>query len=178
MLKVKYFNNPHIALYLYDRHLVASERLPSNNEVLIYFAKLFYEKLFLGMKLNYNDLPSEFFGPKKGWLCEHRGAKCDSRLPRPKPPLVSRPLCVENLWSEMDVTSQISQEVRDAIIDNVHSGLGGVDVYLNWQRARENAHANFVYCTDEEIDNMSVEDLKIYANNCCNGWQDLILHEE
>ena len=60
----------------------------------------------------------------------------------------------------MDATSQISREAKDAIIDNVHSGLGGIDVCLNRQRARENACANFVYYTDEEIDNMSVEDLK------------------
>ena len=76
------------------------------------------------------------------------------------------------------VNSQISQEARDAIIDNVHSGLGGVDVCLNRQRALENLHANFVYYTNEEIDNMSVEDLKKYAKNCRNGWQDLIFYEE
>ena len=35
-----------------------------------------------------------------------------------------------------------------------------------------------MYCTDEEIDNMSFEDLKIYVKNCRNGLQDLILHEE
>ena len=63
----------------------------------------------------------------------------------------------------MDATSQISQEARDAIIDNVHSGLGGVDVCLNRQRAREDACANFVYCTDEDINNMNVDDLRIYA---------------
>ena len=45
------------------------------------------------------------------------------------------------------------------MIDNVYSGLGGVDVCLNRQRARENARANFVYCIDEEIDNMNFEDL-------------------
>ena len=45
------------------------------------------------------------------------------------------------------------------MIDNVYSGLGGVDVCLNRQRAHENARANFVYCTDEEINNMNVEDL-------------------
>ena len=78
----------------------------------------------------------------------------------------------------MDATSQISREARDVIIDNVHKGLGGVDVCLNRQRARENARANFVYCTDEEIDKMIVEDLRIYAKNCRNGWKDLILHEE
>ena len=64
------------------------------------------------------------------------------------------------------------------MIKNVHSGLGGVDLSLNRQRARENAHANFVYCTDEEIDNMNVEDLRIYAKNCRNGLRDLIFHEE
>ena len=76
----------------------------------------------------------------------------------------------------MKATSQISRESRDAIIDNVHSGLGGVDVCLNRQRARENARANFMYYTDEEIENMSVEDLKTYAKNCHIGWKDLIVH--
>ena len=78
----------------------------------------------------------------------------------------------------MEATSQISREERVAIINNVHSGLGGVDVWLNRQRARENASANFVYYINEEIYNMSVEDLKTYANNSHNGWHDLIVHEE
>ena len=77
----------------------------------------------------------------------------------------------------MDDTSQISREARDAIIDNIQSGLGGVDVFLNRQGARENARANFVYYTDEEIENMSVEDLKTYVKNYRNGWQEVIVHE-
>ena len=80
-------------------------------------------------------------------------------LPRLEPPLVSRPFRVKTLQSKMDATSQISQESKDVMIDNVYSGLGGVDVCLNQQRARENACANFVYCIDEKIDNMNVEDL-------------------
>ena len=78
----------------------------------------------------------------------------------------------------MDSTSQISREARDVMIDNVQSGLSGVHLCLNRQRARENARANFVYCTDEEIYNMNVEDLRTYAINCRNGLQDLIFHEE
>ena len=83
------------------------------------------------MKPDYNDLPSNFFGPGKGRLCDRRGARRDAELPRPEPPLVSRPVCVETLQLEMEATSQISREARYAIIDNVHSGLGGVDVCLN-----------------------------------------------
>ena len=120
---------------------------------------MFYAEFFLGMKPNYNDLPSEFFGPRKGRLYDRKGAKRDVELPRPEPPLVSQPFRVETLRSEMDATSQISREAMDVMIDNVHSGLSGVDLWLNRQRARENARANFVYCTDEEIDNMNVEDL-------------------
>ena len=41
-----------------------------------------------------------------------------------------------------------------------------------------NACANFVYNTDDEIDNMIIEELRTYAKHCRNGWQDLILHEE
>ena len=130
------------------------------------------------MKPNYNDLPSEFFGPGKGRLYNRKGAKRDVELPHPEPPLEGQPFQVEALRSEMDVTSQISQEARDVMIDNVYSGLGGVDVCLNRQRAHENARANFLYCTYEEIENMNVEDLRIYAKNCHNGFQDLILHEE
>ena len=66
MLKVQYFKHPNIAGHLYDRHLAAYGRLPWNNDVLLYFSKLFYAKLFLGMKPNYNDLPSNFFGYGKG----------------------------------------------------------------------------------------------------------------
>ena len=91
------------------------------------------------MKPNYNDLPSECFGPRKGRLYNRKGAKRDVELPRPEPPLVSQPLQVETLLLEMDATSQISREARDVMIDNVCSGLGGVDVGLNRQRARENA---------------------------------------
>ena len=109
------------------------------------------------MKPNYNDLPYEFFCHGKVRLCDHRGTRHHFELPSPEPPLVSRPFHVKSLRLEIEAASQISQEVSDAIIDNVHSGLGGVDVCLNRQRARENAHANFVYCIDEEIDNMNVE---------------------
>ena len=101
MLKVHYFKNSNIAGHLYDRNHATYGRIPWNEEVLIYFAKL-----FLGMKPNYNDLPSECFGPGKGQLCDHRGDKRDSDLPRLDPPLVSRPLCAKNLRSEIDATSQ------------------------------------------------------------------------
>ena len=71
------------------------------------------------------------FGPKKGRFYDHKGAKRDTELLRPEPPLVSRRFRVETLWSEMEATSQISRDVRDVIIDNVQIALGGVDLYLN-----------------------------------------------
>ena len=78
----------------------------------------------------------------------------------------------------MDVTSQISREARDAIIDTVQNELDGIDIVLNRKRSWENACANFVYSTDDEIENMSIEELRTYAKHCRNGWNDLILHEE
>ena len=65
MRKVEYFKHPNIVGHLYDRHIAAYGKLPWNDKVLIYFSNLFYEKLFLEMKPNYNDLPSKFFGPGK-----------------------------------------------------------------------------------------------------------------
>ena len=81
---------------------VAYGRIPWNDEVPLYFENLFYAEFFLEMKPNYNDLPSKFFGPGKGQLCDHRGARCNVELPLPEPLLVSRPLRVENLRLEMD----------------------------------------------------------------------------
>ena len=46
MLKVQYFKHPNIAHYLYDRNLAAYGRLPWNNEVCVYFEKLFYAEFF------------------------------------------------------------------------------------------------------------------------------------
>ena len=57
------------------------------------------------MKTNYNDLPSEFFGPGKGRLCECKGVKRDTNFPRSEPPLVIQPPCMETLWSKVDATS-------------------------------------------------------------------------
>ena len=48
----------------------------------------------------------------------------------------------------MDATFEISRETRDAIIDNVQSGICGIYVCLNRKRARDNARDNFVYDTD------------------------------
>ena len=39
MLKVKYFKHPHIARYLYDRHIATYERLSWNDELSLYFEK-------------------------------------------------------------------------------------------------------------------------------------------
>ena len=62
MLKVQYLKHSNMDGYLYDRKLAAYGRIPWNDEVSRYSAKIFYAELFLGMKPNYNDLPSEFFG--------------------------------------------------------------------------------------------------------------------
>ena len=71
----------------------------------------------------------------------------------------------------MDATYQISREARDVINDNVQSGLGGFDVCLNRQRACENARANFVYYTDEEIDNLSA---KLRSQKICKEFSQLL----
>jgi hypothetical protein len=54
----------------------------------------------------------------------------------------------------------------------------GVDVGLNRQRAEANSRAIFVYKTDEELDTMSVEDLKEYAKKFRNGWKEVIQNDE
>ena len=134
MLKVQYSRHPEIVNHLYDRFLVAYGNLPWNDEVPIYFVKLFYAKSFLGMKPNYNDLPFEFYGTWSGRIYEHKGALWDIELSHPLPPLVRQPPRLVTFWSKMDATSQIGREGRDAIIDNIHNKLTKIDIGLNQQR--------------------------------------------
>jgi hypothetical protein len=75
-------------------------------------------------------------------------------------------------------TSDVGKEARNAIKENLESIFYGVDVGLNRQRTEANSQANFVYKTNEEIDSMSVEDIKEYAKFCRNGWKVLIQNDE
>ena len=70
----------------------------------------------------------------------------------------------------MDATSQISREARDVMIDNVHSGLSGVDLSLNRQRARENARTNFAYHTNKSIH----VDTYVFITNCTHVYVKII----
>ena len=71
-------------------------------------------------------------------------------------------------------TSDVGKEAKNAIGENLGSFFYGVDVGLNCQRVEANSWANFVYKIDEEIDTMSIEDLKEYAQFFHNGWKVLI----
>jgi len=53
---------------LYDRFLAMYGKLPWNDEVLVYFVKLFNAEFLLDMKLDYTDLPSKYYGTGKGQL--------------------------------------------------------------------------------------------------------------
>ena len=89
-LKVQYFKHPELAYFLYDRFLVSYGRFPWNDEVPNYFSRFFYAELFLGMKPDYTDIHSEFYGVGKGMICNQKGALRDPSTLRP-PPLISRP---------------------------------------------------------------------------------------
>lgn len=130
MLKVQYFECPEISHHLYGRFLASYNKLPCNDEVPHYFTKLFYAKLFLGMKPYYNDLLSEFYGTGSGRTFERKGELRDTELPCPAPPLVHQPPCMVALQPDMDSTSHISLEARDTIRDNIKMTYTGINVGL------------------------------------------------
>ena len=66
---MQYFKHPELAHHLYDRFLAAYGQLPWNDEVSNYFARFFYAESFLGMKPDYTDIHSEFYGVGKGRIC-------------------------------------------------------------------------------------------------------------
>lgn len=89
MLKVQYFKHPNIAGHFYDRFLVAYGRFPWNDEVPIYFARLFYAEFVLGMHPDYTSLPSWYYGVGKDLTYNWKGAYRDASLSRPPPPFIS-----------------------------------------------------------------------------------------
>ena len=76
-LKVQYFKHPELAHFLYDRFLAAYGRFPWNDEVPNYFARFFYAEFFLGIKPDYTDIHSEFYGVRKGRIYNRKGALRD-----------------------------------------------------------------------------------------------------
>jgi hypothetical protein len=67
------------------------------------------------MHLDYTDLPFKYYRVGKGWTYNPRGAFRDPSFPIPPPSLVSRPPRVVALPLEMEATSQVGKDVRDAI---------------------------------------------------------------
>lgn len=131
------------------------------------------------MHLDYTYLPSKYYSVGKGHTYNRRGVDRDPTFLRSPLPLVSRPKPrVVSLKSKMEATSQVGREEWEAIVDSLNSSLSGIDVGLNRQRERYNTHDKFVYKIDDEITSMSLEDLRAYAKNCCDGWQGLINHED
>lgn len=84
------------------------QRMESCHGMMRFQFILIYAIFFLGMKPDYTDLPSEYYGTGKGRLYDRKAALHDTELPRPEPPLVCQPPRLVTLWSEMDATSQIS----------------------------------------------------------------------
>jgi hypothetical protein len=119
--------------------LEAYERFPWNDEVPIYFARLFYADFFLGMHPDYTILPSRYYGVGKGRTYDRKWECRDASLPRPPPPLVSLPTGEFASHAEMQATSQVGKEARTAIKDNLEFILYGIDVGLNTQRAQSTA---------------------------------------
>jgi hypothetical protein len=165
MLKVQYFKHPHLAHLLYDRFLAAYGRFPWNDEVSQYFARFFYAEFFLNMKPDYTDVHSKFYGVGKGRIYDREGAHRDPATLRP-PPQISRPPRLVALKSEMEPTSQLGTTARNFVGDGLSSVLVGVDVGLVRERARSAIRQKFVYKTDDEIDGMSIEDVRAYAKIC------------
>ena len=69
----------------------------------------------------------------------------------------------------MNVTTQFGREARDVLLDNIHTALTGIDVVLNRQRAQDGAHANFVYKSNLQIDNMNFEEVSVCEKACHDG---------
>ena len=78
----------------------------------------------------------------------------------------------------MEAPSQIGLEVRTVIGDNLPSALMAVDVGMDQHRARAHYRAHFSYKTNNEVDSISLEDVKAYAKHCQDGLFDLLHREE
>ena len=168
-LKVQYFKHPELAHFLYDW-------FPWNNEVPNYFSRFFYAEFFLGMKPDYTDIHSEFYGVGKGRICNRKGALRDPSTLRP-PPLISRSLRLVTYKSEMEPTSQVRTTARHNVAEGLTSAFVGVDVGLSREKAHATIRQNFVYKIDDELDCMDIEDLKAYAKLCHNIASDRISND-
>ena len=125
----------------------------------------FYAEFVLGMKLDYTDIHSEFYGVGKGRICNQKGSLRDPNTLRP-PPQISHPPRLVTYKSEMQCTSQVRTTARHNVVKGLTSTFVGVDFGLSQERARATIRQKIVYKTNDVLDRMSIEDLKAYAKVC------------
>lgn len=117
------------------------------------------------MKPDYTDIHSDFYGVGNGRIYNRKCALRDPTTLRP-PPQISFPPRLVTYKSEMEPTSQLETAARNSIAEGLTSAFVGVDVGLIRERARSIICQNFSYKMNDELDGMSIEDLKDYAKVC------------
>ena len=85
---------------------------------------------FLGMKPDYTDIHSEFYGLGKGRICNRKGALRDPTTLRP-PPEIPHPPMLVTYKLEMEPTSQVGTTARHNVAEGLTSAFVGVDVGLS-----------------------------------------------
>jgi len=162
MLKVQYFKHPNIAGHLYNIFLAAYEKFPWNDEVPHDFARHFYADFFMDMHPDYTSLPFDYYGVGKGNTYDKKWAYWNATLQRPPRPLISLLTRAFYSHSDLQASSEVGKEARNAIGKNLEASFDGVDVGMNRQRAKANSEAIFDYKTDAELDTMWEEDVLEY----------------
>ena len=126
------------------------------------------------MHPDYTSLPSNYYGTGKWRTCDCKGAYRNATLSRPPQPLVPHPIGEFASDSELQATSEVDKEARNAIGENLEAIFYVVDVGMKRQWAEANSQATFVDKTDADLDTMSTEDVLDYSKFCRDGWKKFI----
>jgi len=109
---------------------------PCLNEVQLYFMMHIYVEFLLHMQSNYTITPSCFCGLEKGHNYDHIGAcrdHIDTLPPMRLEQLLSRSVV---LPSNLVDPSHLIVEVRDVIVETMHTSMGSVSIDLSMEISR------------------------------------------
>lgn len=167
-LRLREFRLEAAAPYVYYRFIRAWGMFPHHDQVPLYFAKHLYAEFVLGMRLDYTNTPSTFFGAGRGRSYQRPGARRDPGYAPPPPRLVSILERMVIRAEDMTQPSQLGSETRHVIAGSLRTAMTGAIVATQAERSRPHGappEPNIRCLDDDTIDYFDLEDLRKYAKS-------------
>ena len=165
-LRLKEFKLEAAAPFVYDRFIGAWGVFPHHHQVPVYFARHLYAEFVLGMRPDYTETGSSFYGAGGGRSAERPGARRDPAIQPAPVPLVGRPRPTVMRSEDVAGSSQLATEERDAVAQATRMAIHGGILASQTERRRAPSapvEPELRWLDDDALRQLGPDDIVRYA---------------